>query len=171
MDCDEAKKALLSMLWEYSPSSANLASNWLRAKKALLWMRKKGLEIKITMDDGVDILLASEGIDLLVDLWEAQACFWDPDIVVSWITLWGMIKVYSWLDFSLHFGSSCLLSFCFSSAASLGRSVHLIISQLTWETKHSSSNCPNHIRGTKRSSIVRRPVRSMFGELTVRPVS
>ena len=83
MDCDEVQKALLNMLWEYSPSSANLASDWLRAKKALLWMRKKGLEIKIIMVDGVDILLASEGIDLFVDLWEAQACFWDPDIVVS----------------------------------------------------------------------------------------
>ena len=29
------------------------------------------------------------------------------EIVVSWITLWGMIKVY-WLDFSLHFRSCCL---------------------------------------------------------------
>ena len=33
------------------------------------------------------------------------------EIVVSWITLWGMIKVYwlDWLDFSLHFRSCCLL--------------------------------------------------------------
>ena len=32
------------------------------------------------------------------------------DIVVSWITLWGMIKVY-WFHFNLHFGSWCLLRF------------------------------------------------------------
>ena len=30
------------------------------------------------MDDGVDTSLASEGIDLFVDLWEAQPCFWVP---------------------------------------------------------------------------------------------
>ena len=41
---------------------------WLRAKRALLWMRKKGLEIKIKMDDGADISLASEGTDPFVDL-------------------------------------------------------------------------------------------------------
>ena len=29
-------------------------------------------EIKIKMDDGVDTLLASEGVDLFVDLWEAK---------------------------------------------------------------------------------------------------
>ena len=29
------------MLWEYLPSSVNLASDWLRKKRALLWMRKK----------------------------------------------------------------------------------------------------------------------------------
>ena len=33
------------------------------------------------------------------------------EIVVSWMTLWGMIKVY-WLDFSLHFRSCCLLRVC-----------------------------------------------------------
>ena len=33
------------------------------------------------------------------------------EIVVSWITLWGMMKVY-WLDFSLHFRSCCLLRIC-----------------------------------------------------------
>ena len=30
------------------------------------------------MDDGVDISLASEEMDLFVDLWEAQRCLWDP---------------------------------------------------------------------------------------------
>ena len=36
-------------------------------------------EIKIKMDDGVDTSLASEGIDLLVDLWEARPCLRDPE--------------------------------------------------------------------------------------------
>ena len=36
-------------------------------------------EIKIKMYDGVDPSLASEGIDLFVDLWEAQPCLWDPE--------------------------------------------------------------------------------------------
>ena len=36
-------------------------------------------EIKIKMHDGVDVSLASEGIDLFVDLWEAQPCFWNPE--------------------------------------------------------------------------------------------
>ena len=36
-------------------------------------------EIKRKMDDGVDTSLASEGIDLFVDLWEAQPCLWDPE--------------------------------------------------------------------------------------------
>ena len=29
-------------------------------------------------DDEVDTSLASEGIDLFVDLWEVQPCFWNP---------------------------------------------------------------------------------------------
>ena len=36
-------------------------------------------EIKIKMDDGVNISLTSEGTDLFVDLWEAQRCLWDPE--------------------------------------------------------------------------------------------
>jgi len=36
-------------------------------------------EIKIKIDDRVDISLASEGTDLFVDLWEAQPCLWDPE--------------------------------------------------------------------------------------------
>ena len=47
------------------------------------------------MDDGVDASFTSDGIDLFVDLWKAEPCLWDQnDIVVSWITLWGMVKVY-----------------------------------------------------------------------------
>ncbi len=34
-------------------------------------------EIKIRMGDSVDTSLASEEIDLFVDLWEAQPCLWD----------------------------------------------------------------------------------------------
>ena len=89
------------------------------------------------------------------------------DTVVSWITLWGMTKVY-WLDFSLHFGSCCLLRVCHK----FGPNVHLIISQL--RTKHSSLNCPNHVWQTKSSIkkqvIVRRTVQSMFSQQTLRPV-
>ena len=44
-NCDEAifgvQKASLNRFWEYSPSSLNLASDWLRTKRAFLWMRKK----------------------------------------------------------------------------------------------------------------------------------
>ena len=68
------------------------------------------------------------------------------------------MKIYR-LDFSLHFGSCCLLRVC--------RSLHLITSQLRMK---QSLDCPNHIRRTKRSIkkriIVRRSVRSMFGEQT-----
>ena len=36
-------------------------------------------KIKIKMDDGVNISLASEGTDLFIDLWEAQPCLWNPE--------------------------------------------------------------------------------------------
>ena len=35
-------------------------------------------EINIKMDDDVDASLALEGIDLFVNLWEAEPCLWDP---------------------------------------------------------------------------------------------
>ena len=37
-NCDESlvQKTSLSMFWEYSPTSANLASDWMRAKITLL---------------------------------------------------------------------------------------------------------------------------------------
>ena len=61
---------------------------------------------------------------------------------------------------------------CCTSAASSGRSLHLIIRQL--RTMYSTSNCPNHVQKTKSSIkkriIVRRTVRSIFGEQTVRPI-
>ena len=53
MNCDEAmfgvQKASLNMFWEYSPSLANLASDWLRAESSPVDEEA----IKIKMDDGV----------------------------------------------------------------------------------------------------------------------
>ena len=72
------QKASLKMFWGYSPSSANLVSDWLKAKTALPCMRKKKKKKK-KMDDGVDTSLASEGTDQFVDLWEAQPCLRDPE--------------------------------------------------------------------------------------------
>ena len=78
-NCDEAifgvRKASLNTFWEYSPSSTNIASDWLRADSSPV----NEEDIKIKMDDRVDTSLASEGIDLLVDLWETQPCLWDPE--------------------------------------------------------------------------------------------
>ena len=70
------------MFWEYSRSSVNIASDWLRAKSSPV----DDEEIKIKMDDDVDTSLASEGIYLFVDLWEAQPRLREQkinDIVVS----------------------------------------------------------------------------------------
>ena len=73
-NCDEAifgvHKASLNMFWEYSPSPANIASDWRRANSD----HEDEEERKRKPDDGVDTSLASEGIDLFVDLWEAQPC-------------------------------------------------------------------------------------------------
>ena len=78
-NCDEAtfgvQKALLNMFWEYSPSLANTASDWLSAKRALPRMRKKE---KYKWNNRVDTSVDLEGIDLFVDLWEVQPCLWDP---------------------------------------------------------------------------------------------
>ena len=84
------------------------------------------------------------------------------EIVVSWITLWGMIKV-SDLTLAYIFDHAV----CCASAASSGWSLHLITSQL--RTK-SSLDCPNHVRWTK-SSIKKRitvhwTVQSMFSKQT-----
>ena len=73
-NCDEAifgvQKASLNMFWENLPSSANIASDWLRAKSS----PADEEEIKINMDDCINTSHASDGIDLFVDLWEAQPC-------------------------------------------------------------------------------------------------
>ena len=49
--CLGSIKDLLNMFWEYSPSSANLASDWLRAESSPVDEE----EIKIKLDDGVDV--------------------------------------------------------------------------------------------------------------------
>ena len=50
------------MFWEYSPSSANIASDWLRAKSCPVDEE----EITIKMDDRVDTSLASEELTYLL---------------------------------------------------------------------------------------------------------
>ena len=70
------KKALLNMFWEYSPSSTNIASDWLRAESSLV--DEEEIKIKWMMVS-LGTSLASEGIVLFVDLWEAQPCLWDPE--------------------------------------------------------------------------------------------
>ena len=81
-NCDEAvfgvQKASLNMFWEYSPSSANIASGWRRAKTSPVDEE----EIKIKMDDGVDTSLASEGIYVFVALWDAQPCLREPNDIL-----------------------------------------------------------------------------------------
>ena len=64
------------MFWEYSPSSANIASDWLRAESSLV--DEEEIKIKWMMVS-LGTSLASEGIVLFVDLWEAQPCLWDPE--------------------------------------------------------------------------------------------
>ena len=66
------QKASLNMFWEHFPSSTNLASDWLRSKTECCPVDEQ--ERKTQMDDGVDTSVASEEIDLFVDLWEAQPC-------------------------------------------------------------------------------------------------
>ena len=70
-------KASLSMFWEYSPSSVNLASDWLRAESSPVDEE----EIKIKMDDGIARYFTRFGgiFFLFVDLWEAQPSLWDPE--------------------------------------------------------------------------------------------
>ena len=80
------QKASLSMFWEYSPSSANIASDCLRAESSPVdeEEKRKKEKKKKKKDHGVDTSLASEGIGLFVDLREAQPCLWDSkDITVS----------------------------------------------------------------------------------------
>ena len=115
--------------------------------------------------------LASKGICLFVDLcWLVEGAALSRrtqnEIVVSWITLWGMIKVY-WLDFSLRFRSCCLLRVCRKFGPKLASHYKPVENEVKLD-------CPNHIRRSKCSIkkriIVRRSVRSMFGRTNIRPV-
>ena len=54
------------MFWEHSPSSVNIASDWLRAKSSHVD------EEEIKMDDGMDTSLTFEGTDLFVNLWRCS---------------------------------------------------------------------------------------------------
>ena len=104
------QKASLNMFWEYSPSSTNLASDWLRVESSPVDQEER----KRKMDDGVARYFTRFGGNIFYFLTCGRCTLvsgTQNDIVVSWIILWRMIKVY-WLDFSLHFGSCCLLRFC-----------------------------------------------------------
>ena len=72
------QKASLNMFWVYSPSSANIASDRLRAKSSPVDEEAR----KIKMDDGVDTSLASEGIYVFVALWDAQPCLREPNDIL-----------------------------------------------------------------------------------------
>ena len=80
------------------------------------------------------------------------------EIVVSWITLWEMNKVY-WLDFTLDLRSCCLpqvrAEACISLQSSwerskVRRSVRTTFGELKVQLKmnHSSSNSPKYVRRT-----------------------
>ena len=56
------QKASLNMFWVYSPSSANIASDWLRAKSSTVDEE----EIKIKMDDGVARFFTRFGGNLFI---------------------------------------------------------------------------------------------------------
>ena len=60
LNCNEVifrvRKASLNIFWECSPGSANIASDWLRAKSSPVD------EEKIKMDDSCDTSLTLEGI-------------------------------------------------------------------------------------------------------------
>ena len=122
-------------------------------------------EIKIQMDDGVARFFTCFGGNLLTCGRHSLVSGTQNEIVVSWITLWGMIKVY-WLVLSLAYIFDHAV--CCASATSSGWSLHLITSQL--RMKSSSSNCPNHVQRTKSSVkkwiIVHQIVWSMCAEQT-----
>ena len=104
-----SKKVSLNMFWKYLPSSANIASDWLRAESSPVDEE----EIKIKMDGGVARFFSCFGGNCFICWLVGGAAL---SLGPSWITLWGMIKVYwldlTWLDFSLHFRSCCLLRVC-----------------------------------------------------------
>ena len=123
------QKASLNMFWDYSPSSANPASVWLRAK-SLLWMRKKGKWVTMSILHS----LRGELTCLLTCGRRSLVSGTQNDTVVSSNTQWGWLK---YTDLTLAYILDHAI--CCASVASLG--LHLIKSQL--RTKYSSLNCPN----------------------------
>ena len=112
-NCDEAifgvEKASLSMFWEDSPYSTNIAFGWLRAELSCGWGRNKiknGWRCRWVLHS-----LRRKFVYLLTCGRRSLVSGTQNEIVVSRITLWGMIKEY-WLDFNLHFRSCCLLRVC-----------------------------------------------------------
>ena len=152
------------MFWEHSPYSTIIASDWLRAE--LSYGRRRNENNNGWRCRWVLHSLRREFVYLLTCGGHSLVSGTQNEIVVSWITLWGMIKVY-WLDFSLHFGSCCLLRVCSKFSPKLA-------SHYKPGKNEVKFNYPNHFRRTKSSIkkriIVRRTVRSMFGEPTLRPV-
>ena len=133
------------MFWEHSPSSTNIASDWLRAELSCGWGRNKnknGWRCRYVLRP-----LRRDFFYLLTCGRRSLVSGIPSEIVVNWITLWGMIKFIKYTDLTL----ACILdhAVCCASAASSGRSLHLIASQL--RTKYCSSNGPNHVRWTKSS--------------------
>jgi len=120
-------------------------------------------KIEVKMDDGVARLFTRFGGNLFI-CWLVGGAVLSrrPRLRVSWITLWGMMKVY-WHDFSLHFRSCCLLRVCSKFGQKL-------VSHYEPVENEVSLDCPNHFRRTKNSIkkriIVRRTVLNMFVEQT-----
>ena len=65
-----------NMFWDFSAGSAILVSNWLRAKRGLLWMRKKEKEKE---KKRMMVLTVQSLRREFVDLWVAQPCLWVPE--------------------------------------------------------------------------------------------
>ena len=125
------QKASLNMFWEHSSSSMIIASDWLRAE--LSCGRRK---IKIKMDDGVARFFTRFGGNFFICWLVGGAALsvsgTQNEIVVSWSTLWGMMKLY-WLDLTLAYIFDYAV--CCASAASSGRSLNLITKPVENEVK------------------------------------
>ena len=83
-NCDEAifrvKKSSLNMFWEYSPSSTNLAHDWLKAQSCPVNEEER----KIEMDDRVDTSLVWRELTYLLNCGRQSHVSWiQNDIVVS----------------------------------------------------------------------------------------
>ena len=128
-NCDEAifgvQKASLNTFWEHSPYSTNIASQWLRAELSCGWGRNKNKNGWWCHE--VLHSLRREFVYLLTCGRRSLVSGTQNEIVVSSVTLWGMMEVY-WVDLTLAFIFDHAV--CSASAASSGRSLHLITSQL-----------------------------------------